>query len=74
MIRFFLRFFDLGATERVSQEWKEQIQPFLANHPELFDASVALEECYVRALSLFSSRAFQVDEYHGDSMIPLADL
>ncbi|XP_057803716.1 uncharacterized protein LOC131019049 [Salvia miltiorrhiza] len=58
----------------VYEDWKECIQPvfdlesFKLN-PELF----TVDE-YFAAKSLVASRAFQVDEYHGYGMVPLADL
>ncbi|KAL0427925.1 UNVERIFIED_CONTAM: Ribosomal lysine N-methyltransferase 3 [Sesamum latifolium] len=58
----------------VYQDWKECIKPLLdldsfQLNPEFFTADE-----YIAAKSLVASRSFQVDEYHGSGMVPLADL
>nr|GLL38792.1 hypothetical protein A4A49_31918 [Ipomoea trifida] len=58
----------------IHEDWKECIQPLLDNaslglNPEGF----GIEE-YFAARSLISSRSFQIDDYHGFGMVPLADL
>ncbi|KAH6766917.1 hypothetical protein C2S52_017900 [Perilla frutescens var. hirtella] len=58
----------------VYEDWKECIKPLLdlasfELNPEYF----TVDE-YFSAKSLVSSRSFQVDEYHGFGMVPLADL
>ncbi|CAH9116826.1 unnamed protein product [Cuscuta epithymum] len=58
----------------IHEDWKECIQPLLANstlglNPEHF----GIEE-YFAAKSLIASRSFQIDDYHGFGMVPLADL
>ncbi|GAM28384.1 hypothetical protein SAMD00019534_115600, partial [Acytostelium subglobosum LB1] len=45
-----------------------------ANHPDLFPAAVFTLENFKRASCLVSSRAFNIDDYHGDAMVPLADM
>nr|GMD49568.1 ribosomal lysine N-methyltransferase 3 [Ipomoea batatas] len=58
----------------IHEDWKECIRPLLDNaslglNPEGF----GIEE-YFAARSLISSRSFQIDDYHGFGMVPLADL
>ncbi|KAI3458848.1 hypothetical protein Pfo_015511 [Paulownia fortunei] len=58
----------------VYQDWKECIKPLLGSasfelNPEFF----TVDE-YLAAKSLIASRSFQIDEYHGSGMVPLADL
>ncbi|XP_051142442.1 uncharacterized protein LOC127259275 isoform X2 [Andrographis paniculata] len=56
----------------VHQDWKECIKPLLASfdlNPDFF----TIDE-YFAAKSLVASRAFEIDEYHGFGMVPLADL
>ncbi|CAA0829292.1 SET domain-containing protein [Striga hermonthica] len=58
----------------VYQDWKECIQPILDTtsfelNPDFF----TLDE-YLAAKSLVASRSFQIDEFHGFGMVPLADL
>ncbi|XP_073122145.1 uncharacterized protein [Henckelia pumila] len=58
----------------VYQDWKECIIPLLSSaslklNPEFF----SVDE-YLAAKSLIASRSFQIDEYHGYGMVPLADL
>ncbi|KAN0035262.1 hypothetical protein ACTA71_004524 [Dictyostelium dimigraforme] len=45
------------------------------NHPEIFgDKELYSLENFKIANSIISSRAFCVDSYHGDSLVPLADI
>ncbi|KAK4433162.1 Ribosomal lysine N-methyltransferase 3 [Sesamum alatum] len=58
----------------VYQDWKDCIKPLLdldsfQLHPEFFTADE-----YIAAKSLVASRSFQIDEYYGAGMVPLADL
>ncbi|KAL8551798.1 hypothetical protein ACS0TY_000741 [Phlomoides rotata] len=58
----------------VYEDWAECIEPFLGldsfkQNPEFF----TVEE-YFAAKSLIASRSFEIDEYHGFGMVPLADL
>lgn len=63
------------------KEWKESIEPtiLLQMHPldaaaVEFDPSFFGFGDYLAARTLISSRSFQIDEYHGVGMVPLADL
>ncbi|XP_021889870.1 N-lysine methyltransferase setd6 isoform X1 [Carica papaya] len=57
----------------IYEDWKESILP-------LMDAPLKVNKCffgveeYFAAKSLVASRSFEVDEYHGFGMVPLADL
>jgi N-lysine methyltransferase SETD6 len=56
----------------LAEDWKECIEPLI----ESFDVdpdSFSLEN-YFSAKTLVSSRAFEIDQYHGFGMVPLADL
>lgn len=59
----------------VYQDWKECIKPLLTSatpveiNPDFF----TVDE-YLDAKSLIASRSFEIDEYHGSGMVPLADL
>ncbi|KND02469.1 protein-lysine N-methyltransferase [Spizellomyces punctatus DAOM BR117] len=56
-------------------DYETMILPIINDHPEAFpDKSLLTFEHFLNATSLVTSRAFQVDEYHGDSMVPLADI
>ncbi|XP_047976884.1 ribosomal lysine N-methyltransferase 4-like [Salvia hispanica] len=58
----------------VFEDWKECIKPVLElDSFELKPESFTVDE-YFAAKSLVASRSFQVDEYHGYGMVPLADL
>lgn len=58
----------------VYDDWKECIKPLLdLESCELNSEFFTVEEYFV-AKSLVSSRSFQIDEYHGFGMVPLADL
>ncbi|KAE9449748.1 hypothetical protein C3L33_18352, partial [Rhododendron williamsianum] len=58
----------------VYEDWKECILPLLASdsfelNPDFFGV-----EQYFAAKSLIASRSFEIDDYHGFGMVPLADL
>ena len=56
-------------------DWKDVVPMFQA-YPELFppdSPSFSFNE-FLRVTSLVTSRAFQVDAYHLDAMVPLADM
>jgi len=53
-------------------DWKEHIQPLILAFK--LDPSYFGVEQYFSAKSLVSSRSFEVDDYHGYGMVPLADL
>ncbi|XP_017248554.1 ribosomal lysine N-methyltransferase 3 isoform X2 [Daucus carota subsp. sativus] len=59
----------------INEDWKECISP-------LFDSATGVKlnpddfsvEQYLMAKSLIASRSFEIDDYHGFGMVPLADL
>ncbi|KAK6287193.1 hypothetical protein POUND7_013372, partial [Theobroma cacao] len=56
------------------EDWKENILPIVYSAPlKLSPSSFSVEE-YFAAKSLITSRSFEIDEYHGSGMVPLADL
>ncbi|EGC35358.1 hypothetical protein DICPUDRAFT_152307 [Dictyostelium purpureum] len=46
----------------------------IKNHPEYFSKEIFSFENFKIANSIVSSRAFCIDSYHGDSLVPLADI
>lgn len=58
----------------IYEDWKECIQPLLVSAPlELNPQFFGIEQ-YFAARSLIASRSFQIDDYYGSGMVPLADL
>lgn len=58
----------------IFEDWKECIRPLLVSMPlELSPQFFGIEQ-YFAARSLIASRSFQIDEYYGSGMVPLADL
>ncbi|CAL4953418.1 unnamed protein product [Urochloa decumbens] len=60
--------------EFLCEDWKECIEPLISSgeldvHPDDFSL-----DKYFSAKTLVSSRSFQIDDYHGFGMVPLADL
>lgn len=58
----------------IYDDWKENILPLMDStclklSPDFFGV-----EQYIAAKSLVASRSFEVDDYHGFGMVPLADL
>lgn len=58
----------------VYQDFKECIKPVLDLASSDINPEFFTVDEYFAAKSLVSSRAFQIDEYHGYGMVPLADL
>ncbi|PIN03948.1 N-methyltransferase [Handroanthus impetiginosus] len=58
----------------VYQDWKECIKPLLDSDSFELNPKFFTVDEYFAAKSLVASRAFEVDEYHGFGMVPLADL
>ncbi|KAJ0246818.1 N-lysine methyltransferase [Hirschfeldia incana] len=58
----------------VHEDWEENIVPLTSLLPENVDpGSFGIRE-YLAAKSLIASRSFEIDDYHGWGMVPLADL
>ncbi|XP_073039963.1 ribosomal lysine N-methyltransferase 3 isoform X2 [Primulina eburnea] len=58
----------------VYQDWKECIKPLLGSASLKLNPDFFSVDEYLAAKSLIASRSFQIDEYHGYGMVPLADL
>ncbi|GFP89204.1 n-lysine methyltransferase setd6 [Phtheirospermum japonicum] len=58
----------------VHQDWKECIKPLLDTASFDLNPDFFTVDEYLAAKSLIASRSFQIDEYHGFGMVPLADL
>ncbi|KAG8380641.1 hypothetical protein BUALT_Bualt06G0036900 [Buddleja alternifolia] len=58
----------------VYQDWKECIKPLLGSDSFELNADFFTVDEYFAAKSLIASRSFQIDDYHGTGMVPLADL
>lgn len=64
-----------GDAEDIRDDYEQHVAPLLEKYTEIFgrmsDTSV---QSFMEAASLVASRAFAVDEDHGDGMVPLADV
>ncbi|KAL9164192.1 hypothetical protein ABFS82_06G089300 [Erythranthe guttata] len=58
----------------VCQDWKDYIKPLLDSDSLELNPDFFTVDEYLAAKSLIASRSFQIDEYHGSGMVPLADL
>ncbi|XP_057427290.1 ribosomal lysine N-methyltransferase 3 [Lotus japonicus] len=56
------------------EDWKENILPLLDLAPSELNPEFFSVEQYFAAKSLITSRGFEIDDYHGSGMVPLADL
>ncbi|KAL4183984.1 hypothetical protein AMTRI_Chr11g101080 [Amborella trichopoda] len=56
------------------EDWKECIVPLVAAKQLNRNENYFGVEQYFAAKTLIASRAFEIDEYHGSGMVPLADL
>ncbi len=60
--------------KRLRAQWEAHVKPLTAAHPVAFPAAAFGHAAYVAARSLTASRGFAVDNFHGEGMVPLADL
>lgn len=58
----------------IYEDWKENILPLIDSSLQNLDPCFFGVEEYFAARSLIASRSFQIDDYHGSGMVPLADL
>ncbi|CAK9133198.1 unnamed protein product [Ilex paraguariensis] len=58
----------------IYEDWKECILPLTASAPLVLNPDYFGVEQYLAAKSLIASRSFEIDNYHGFGMVPLADL
>lgn len=58
----------------IYEVWKECILPLIQAEEFAIDPNFFGVEDYFAAKSLVASRSFQIDDYHGSGMVPLADL
>lgn len=58
----------------LQEDWEESIAPLVSSNPSEFPREWFSVEQFFAAKTLVESRAFQVDDYHGFGMVPLADL
>ncbi|PON67940.1 N-lysine methyltransferase SETD [Parasponia andersonii] len=56
------------------EDWKENILPLLELDSFQLDASFFSVRDYFAARTLIASRSFEIDDYHGSGMVPLADI
>ncbi|GLJ16984.1 hypothetical protein SUGI_0293720 [Cryptomeria japonica] len=56
------------------EDWEESIAPLTVSYPSEFRRDWFSVEQYFAAKTLVESRAFEVDDYFGFGMVPLADL
>ncbi|XLR30864.1 hypothetical protein S83_058764, partial [Arachis hypogaea] len=55
-------------------DWKDNSFPLLDSAPSRLNPTFFGIEQYFAAKSLISSRGFEIDDFHGFGMVPLADL
>ncbi|KAG4105494.1 RuBisCO-cytochrome methylase [Neocallimastix lanati (nom. inval.)] len=60
--------------ELLESDFKSSVLPLIEAYPDIMTKEICTLENFLNASSLVSSRAFQVDDYHDDAMVPLADI
>ncbi|KAK9762634.1 hypothetical protein K7432_011450 [Basidiobolus ranarum] len=58
----------------LKDDYENLVMPILEKYPTLFPKDIFTFENFLNASTVVASRAFQVDDYHGDALLPLADL
>lgn len=64
----------LSDLESLRDDYYSSVVPIVESYGDLFPPEVFTLENFKKASSLVSSRAFQVDNWHLDAMVPLADI
>ena len=61
--------------ELLREDYETLVKPILEQHANAFleDGGHFTFEAFKAASSIIASRAFQIDSFHGDSLVPLAD-
>jgi len=60
--------------ERLRADWQRHVKPLTAADATRFPEPHFSYDAYVAARTLTASRGFAVDAYHGEGLVPLADL
>lgn len=61
--------------EKLNTDYEDHVVPLAEAHKHRTGGKAVMTfELFKRASSLVASRAFGVDSYHGDAMLPIADL
>lgn len=58
----------------IVEDWKESILPLLDSAPLKLNPRYFSVKEYFAVRTLIASRSFEIDNYHGFGMVPLADL
>ncbi|KAI9592288.1 hypothetical protein BDF19DRAFT_451925 [Syncephalis fuscata] len=58
----------------IEHDYRTQVAPLVTKYPDLLKAEDYTLDQFIRVSSVVASRAFFVDDYHGDAMVPLADI
>ncbi|KAJ1990266.1 hypothetical protein H4R33_001770 [Dimargaris cristalligena] len=59
----------------LDKDYRELVAPVLGKYPDIFAPAAAYTfERFLQVTSVVTSRAFQVDNYHGDALVPFADI
>lgn len=65
----------LNDRQFIQEDFETHILPLMETHSDIFtNKSFWTFENFQKASTLVSSRAFNVDNWHGDAMVPLADV
>ncbi|KAI9305094.1 hypothetical protein BJ944DRAFT_256026 [Cunninghamella echinulata] len=58
----------------LKEDYEEIVEPLLAKYPDIFNREAFTFDHFQKATTLVASRAFEVDAYHGNAMVPFADI
>lgn len=60
--------------EAMKEDFEVNVAPMPSKYPTRLRSSYFTLDNFMRAASLVASRAFGIDEHHGEAMVPLADI
>ncbi|KAI8340528.1 hypothetical protein BC941DRAFT_222226 [Chlamydoabsidia padenii] len=58
----------------LKDDYQEIVVPLIAKYPDIFPADDFSMDVFQKVTTLVSSRAFEVDTYHENAMVPFADI
>ncbi|ORZ15736.1 hypothetical protein BCR42DRAFT_461014 [Absidia repens] len=61
-------------SQDLKDDYEEIVTPLLTKYPEVFPAEDFTFDQFQKVTTLVSSRAFEVDAYHENAMVPFADI
>ncbi|SAM06676.1 hypothetical protein [Absidia glauca] len=66
--------YELSHILHLKEDYNEIVAPLMVKYPEVFSETAFSMDVFQKVTTLVSSRAFEVDAYHENAMVPFADI